>query len=84
MGNVYIGCRQVRNKNHAGTEEIDNSLSFKFRQIWGYTRIRNMPIKVPAAAQYRKKPKAGSTQIVVTPQTKVNKLVAIRGNTLLI
>ena len=43
-----------------------------------------MPIKVPAAAQYRKKPKAGSTQMVVTPHTKVNKLVAIRGNTLLI
>ena len=46
--------------------------------------MRNMPIKAPAAAQYRKKPKAGSTQMVVTPQTKVNKLVAIRGNTLLI
>jgi hypothetical protein len=43
-----------------------------------------MPIKVPAAAQYRKKPTVGSTQMVVIPQTKVNKLVAIRGNTLLI
>jgi hypothetical protein len=46
--------------------------------------IRNIPIKVPAAAQYRKKLTAGSTQIAVIPQTKVNKPVAINGKTLLI
>jgi len=39
---------------------------------------------VPAEAQYRKKPKAGSAQIAVIPQIKVNKPVAIKGKTLLI
>ena len=46
--------------------------------------IRNTPITVPAAAQYRKKPNAGSAQIAVIPQIKVNKPVAIKGKTLLI
>jgi hypothetical protein len=46
--------------------------------------IRNIPIKVPAAAQYRKKPKAGSAQITVAAQLNVNKPVPINGKTLLI